>query len=65
MKFYIDRVSQWGRDENLRPCDDAVDIDGRWVVDIRGVRGLINFIKKEGTVIVDENSITIFDDYLE
>ena len=65
MKFYIRRVSQW-HNPDIPPCEDAfLGKDGKWIVDIRNLKSLLNLIGKEGELIIDKGAIIIYDDYLE
>lgn len=50
MKFELNYASDWGRKEEI---------------EIKSFEELMNLIKQKGRIIIDEDSITIYDDYVE
>ncbi len=73
-KYVVTRVSA-GYDE--KPCDEAVSERNvhhqwdEWVVELDGIHGLQEFMKKHGQIIMHNGcetrypNITIYDDYCE
>ena len=71
MKFVITRTSDWsGR---TQPCKEAVCTHetvkkydkNRWEIDIKSLQDFYALINEVGRIIVDEDSIEIYDDYRE
>ena len=60
MKFMIRRTS--GEEP---PCPKAKEKDGEWYIKIKTLEELIDFVKENGEVVLDENRIEIYDDYRE
>ncbi len=64
MKFDISRVSHCtSRDK--KPCEGAVKEGDSWVINIETLDELMAFIEREGDIVLDTISITIYDDYME
>lgn len=71
MKYPISRASSTCGDSEL-PCTDAFQ-DGnddygnvRWAIEIDTLADLRELIKEVGKIVIDkENSILIYDDYIE
>ena len=72
MKFVITRTSDWSG--ITQPCKEAVcthemvnkDYDiNRWEIDIKSLQDLYALINEVGRIIIDDDSIEIYDDYRE
>lgn len=77
MKFSITRASN--TDRTLSPCKGAElelevitsKINGnryihhRWSINIDSLEDLMHFIRENGEITIDEDSICIYDDYIE
>ena len=64
MKFKVDRAS-YPMYSPASPCDDAIKEGKNWFVNISTIKSLLQFIKKNGEIIINEQKITIYDDYVE
>jgi len=63
MIFQIERTSC---SNEIRPCEEAVFEDGRWVCEINSLEKLIEFATKHGELIFNKDlSIEIYDDWRE
>lgn len=70
MKFKCERVSN--RLSSIQPCEEAVEgVDGKWVVELHDLDGLLSFIKKYDSVVIQngfkgyEFDLEIYDYYRE
>ena len=48
-----------------KPCNNAIASKGRWYISINSLRDLQDLIKEVGSLIIDKDYITIYDDYVE
>lgn len=65
MKFKISRASISPFDEDDRPHKSAYFEAGIWYIHFRKLEELMKFIKEEGEIVLGDDSILIYDDYLE
>jgi hypothetical protein len=66
MKFQIHRVSLCSNEE--KPCDGAFLVDGEygWFIEINTLEELIALsVREDESLVVDKDSIYIYDDYME
>lgn len=64
-EFRIIRVSNGSND--VCPCDDAYYMEERhdWFISFQDMSELMAFIRREGHIILDEDTLWIYDDYME
>ena len=72
MKYKIQRVSTYNES---KPCPEAFVIKVKygnfdtewdeWAVEINTLEELQAFVKKHGSIILDDDEIIIYDDYIE
>lgn len=71
MDYKIRRVSEYGNED--KPCEEAFytwkkgdpDWEAHWSVSIRTLEDLQAFILKYDQIIINEDSIDIYDDWAE
>lgn len=66
MRFSIARASSM--DDTKSPCDGARQDDkhpDEWSIEIKNLEALIALSEREGVLVFDTKSITIYDDYME
>ena len=63
MEFMITRTSLWTN--NKKPTQQAYKEGGNWYIKINSLDELIELTRKEGQIIIDEDSLEIYDDYRE
>lgn len=70
MNFKVNRTSRLG-DDTVAPCGGAFQNfkDSEWFININSLENLLEFIKKEGSIVIDYNpdvlEIEIYDTYRE
>lgn len=65
LQFTVDRVTNWGKKPEPKPCDSAFKEGDNWTVNIPSIESLMKFIEKNGDIIIKKDHITIYDDYVE
>lgn len=63
MEFMITRTSLWTN--NQKPYQKAYKEGENWYIKINSLDELIELTRKEGKIIIDEDSLEIYDDYRE
>ena len=58
------RASYYG-DDPIKPCEESIRINGKWVIDIKSIEQLMYLSKKYKSLIIEDGSIKIYDDYVE
>jgi hypothetical protein len=64
-EFRITRVSNGSKD--VCPCDDAYYVEELhdWFISFQNMSELMNFVNREGKIVLDNDFIYIYDDYME
>ena len=64
-EFRIYRASEMYR--NTAPCPEAYQAEGcdDWYISFQDMSELMSFIHREGQIILDNDSLWIYDDYME
>jgi hypothetical protein len=62
MKYRISRASDYSGNS---PCPSAIKEDGSYFITINTLEDLMKFVKENGEIVLDDESIKIYDDYLE
>ena len=62
-EFRIYRAS----DSDGCPCEEAYRVEGRrgWYIRFNDMMEVMAFIRREGHIILDEDTLWIYDDYME
>lgn len=68
MKCIVSRTSM--RDKSQKPCEEAVEDDGYWTIEINSFEDLLKIEKKYASLVVGSHvkgvpHIEIYDDYRE
>lgn len=63
MKFRIHRASRTLSDAS--PCDGAFKEGDDWFLEIPDLNALVDFCKREGSIVFDPGAIWIYDAYME
>lgn len=65
MLYTITRASL-AYDNEYKPCDEAMlNQEQKWTVDFKSLEELQAFIVKYRRIVIDRNSIIIYDSYIE
>ena len=72
MRFNIDKASNKEKYDSVThkyykqcPCEEAVQIETKFYIEITTLDELLAFVKKYGDLIVTKDSILIYDDHVE